>query len=256
MTYLERLNLFNRWLESNNLPGNAQLLFFRLLNVFNRAGWPDQVQVDTRKLMVMADVDSKGAAYRARNRLVEAGWLEYARGKKGAPTAYRLFENGNKYFLSDFTTESATEFATEFATENATENATHIKTKTRDRDIYSSSEPARAASDGEPAPSAKPGRSRRVYGHDELPYKAAAYLSRRCCENVPWLKPADERQLQQWADSFRLLHERDGYDWQLINDVLIWSQQDPFWQQNIRSGRNFREKFTTLVARSHGGGRQ
>ena len=39
MTYLDYLNGFNRWLESGNLPGGSQLMYFKLLNVFNRAGW-------------------------------------------------------------------------------------------------------------------------------------------------------------------------------------------------------------------------
>ena len=109
MTYIEYLNEFNQWLESNALPGNAQLMYFKLLNVFNKAGWPEYVQVDSLRLMLMVDC-KKDAAYRAREKLKEAGFISYKRGKKGAPTLY---------FLSDKTTE------------NATENATHIKTKTK-----------------------------------------------------------------------------------------------------------------------------
>lgn len=121
MTYIDYLNSFNQWLESNTLPGNAQLLFFRLLNVFNRAGWPEYVQVDTRRLTILADCE-KDAAYRARDKLCDAGFLNYRKGKKGSPTIY---------FLSDKTTESTTETATESATETATVSATHIKTKTK-----------------------------------------------------------------------------------------------------------------------------
>lgn len=121
MTYIDYLNEFNQWLESNNLPGNAQLLYFRLLNVFNRAGWPDHVQVDTRRLTILAECE-KDAAYRARDRLKDAGFLYYRKGKKGSPTSY---------FLS----YRATENATVSATENATENATHIKTKKKTKNI-------------------------------------------------------------------------------------------------------------------------
>lgn len=123
MTYIDYLNSFNQWLESNTLPGNAQLLFFRLLNVFNRAGWPEYVQVDTRRLTILADCE-KDAAYRARDKLCDAGFLNYRKGKKGSPTIY---------FLSDKTTESTTETATVSATESATVSATHIKTKTKNK---------------------------------------------------------------------------------------------------------------------------
>ena len=52
MTYIDYLNDFNRWLESGNLPGGSQLMYFKLLNVFNRAGWPEYVQVDMQSCVI------------------------------------------------------------------------------------------------------------------------------------------------------------------------------------------------------------
>ena len=66
MTYIDYLNDFNRWLESGNLPGGSQLMYFKLLNVFNRAGWPEYVQVDNLRMMLMIGVESKQAVVRAR----------------------------------------------------------------------------------------------------------------------------------------------------------------------------------------------
>ena len=82
MTYLDYLNGFNRWLESGNLPGGSQLMYFKLLNVFNRAGWPEYVQVDNLRMMLMIGVESKQAVVRAREKLVEAGFIEFQKGKK------------------------------------------------------------------------------------------------------------------------------------------------------------------------------
>ena len=58
-TYIDYLNDFNRWLESGNLPGGSQLMYFKLLNVFNRAGWPEYVRVDNLRMMLMIGVESK-----------------------------------------------------------------------------------------------------------------------------------------------------------------------------------------------------
>lgn len=58
-TYIDYLNDFNRWLESGNLPGSSQLMYFKLLNVFNRAGWPEYVRVDNLRMMLMIGVESK-----------------------------------------------------------------------------------------------------------------------------------------------------------------------------------------------------
>lgn len=84
MTYIDYLNDFNRWLESGNLPGGSQLMYFKLLNVFNRAGWPEYVQVDNLRMMLMIGVESKQAVVRAREKLVETGFIEFQKGKKEA----------------------------------------------------------------------------------------------------------------------------------------------------------------------------
>lgn len=36
MTYIDYLNRFNRWSESNDLPVFAVVLYYRLLDKFNR----------------------------------------------------------------------------------------------------------------------------------------------------------------------------------------------------------------------------
>ena len=87
MTYIDYLNEFNRWIENNHLTLPAQVLYFRLLNVFNRAGWPEWVPVDTIRLQVMTNGLSKPSAYRARDELVKAGFIRYQQGKKGARAA-------------------------------------------------------------------------------------------------------------------------------------------------------------------------
>lgn len=125
--YIDYLNQFNLWLESNTLPGNAQLLYFRLLNVFNRAGWPEQVRVDTLRMMQMIDSMDKRTVYRARDKLAEAGFIAYEKGVKGKPTLFTLRFIGCKN-----PTESGTESGTKNSTKCGTKNGTHIKTLEED----------------------------------------------------------------------------------------------------------------------------
>lgn len=124
--YLDYLNAFNHWLESNTLPGNAQLLYFRLLNVFNRAGWPEHVRVDTLRMMQMTDSLDKRTVYRARDKLAEAGFITYEKGVKGKPTLFTLQSIWRKNL-----TESGTESGTKSSTKCGTKNGTHIKTKSK-----------------------------------------------------------------------------------------------------------------------------
>lgn len=123
MTYLDYLNDFHRWLESGTLPGSSQLMYFKLLNVFNRAGWPEYVRVDNLRMMVMIGAESKQAVIRARDKLVESGFVEFQKGKKGSPSRYYLGKGSHNV------TENATESVTVSATESVTENVTHNKTE-------------------------------------------------------------------------------------------------------------------------------
>lgn len=123
MTYLDYLNDFHRWLESGTLPGSSQLMYFKLLNVFNRAGWPEYVRVDNLRMMVMIGAESKQAVIRARDKLVESGFVEFQKGKKGSPSRYYLGKGSHNV------TENATESVTVSDTESVTENVTHNKTE-------------------------------------------------------------------------------------------------------------------------------
>ncbi|WP_322176670.1 hypothetical protein [Acutalibacter caecimuris] len=131
MTYIDYLNDFNHWLESNTLPGNAQLLYFKLLNVFNRAGWPEQVRVDTLRLMQMTDSMDKRTVYRARDKLAEAGFITFEKGVKGKPTQFTLQAIGRKN-PTESGTQSSTKNGTKRSTKCGTENGTHIKTLDKD----------------------------------------------------------------------------------------------------------------------------
>ena len=117
MTYIDWLNEFNRWLENNDLPCNSQLMFFKLLHIFNRAGWPESVQVDNLRMMLLIGAESKGTVIRARDKLIAAGFIEFQAGKKGSPNCYRL----------KIRSQNVTTNATTSETESATTNEPLIK---------------------------------------------------------------------------------------------------------------------------------
>lgn len=104
------------------------------------------------------------------------------------------------------------------------------------------------SADAEPNPPLSP--PTRHYEHDEIPYMAARYLARRIHKNFPAAKKTPESTLQKWADTFRLLNEVDGYDEDLISDVLAWSQDNEFWRKNVLSAEKFRKQFLRLLAES------
>ena len=100
MDYLREIVAFERWTETNHLPASSQLLWYKLMSLCNRAGWPEWVTVDNLRLMAMTGSGSKNTFLLSRDRLVEAGLLEIRRGKKGSPNRYRILslcEKGSNF---------------------------------------------------------------------------------------------------------------------------------------------------------------
>ena len=117
MDYLREINLFERWLESNYLANDAQLMWYRLMALANKACWPEWVQVDNLRLMTLIQARSQSTMLKHRDKLVEIGRIVYQKGGKGNPNKYKL--------IPFYTTYSAKN-----DTPNDTPNDTHIKTKT------------------------------------------------------------------------------------------------------------------------------
>lgn len=133
MSYMEILNDFHRWLRSNYLPGNARLLYYSLLAVFNEAGWPESIQVDNYRLMSMIDVRTERVAISARDKLVDIGFIRYSRGKKGCPNTYFLTRNTIEK-VSQFDSESGSVSGSVSVSQFDSQLCSHIKTKTKTKE--------------------------------------------------------------------------------------------------------------------------
>ena len=58
--------------------------------------------------------------------------------------------------------------------------------------------------------------------------------------------------LQKWSEHIEKLHRIEKRDYPEIEDVIIWSQQNDFWQNNILSTQKLREKFSNLYLQMKG----
>lgn len=97
MGYIDYINAFNRWVEDSNPSDKVIVLYYGLLDLFNRRRWPDWAGIDNRRLLMLARTSDKGVAHRARDVLAEAGFIEFVRGdRRGKATEYRLLEYGGR----------------------------------------------------------------------------------------------------------------------------------------------------------------
>ena len=96
------------------------------------------------------------------------------------------------------------------------------------------------------------GKKTPTFDHAHKAYKCATYLDAKVCDLMPNKKAADEVTLQKWADAFDKTNRINGYEWDLIGEVLEFSQEDDFWKTNILSGDKFRKQFDQLYAKMRG----
>ena len=94
----------------------------------------------------------------------------------------------------------------------------------------------------------RPRSDKPKYGPDDLPYQVAEHLLRRIRGHNPDFKQPN---LQHWANDVRLAHERDKRDYDKLNHMVDWCQDDDFWQGNILSAKKLREKYDQLAAQAN-----
>lgn len=99
MSYIELINAFEKWLETNYLPNLAQLLWYKLVALFNKAGWSEWIAVDNHRLMALLGIKREATFISYRDKLIEAGLFEYQKGKKGSPNKYKI----NTYIFESIT---------------------------------------------------------------------------------------------------------------------------------------------------------
>ena len=90
MDYIKEINAFERWCENNYLPISSQLLWYKIMQRFNRNGWCEWVSVDNLTLMAAMQMSREATFIKARDELIKAGLMEYQKGKKGTPNRYRM----------------------------------------------------------------------------------------------------------------------------------------------------------------------
>lgn len=92
MSYIDIINAFERWLTTNHLPSGSQLLYYKLLMLFNKCAWQEWISADNKRLMSEIKVKREETFIKLRQSLIDKGLIEYKKGRKGSPGKYRLKE--------------------------------------------------------------------------------------------------------------------------------------------------------------------
>lgn len=106
MDYIKQLNAFDNWLEYNDLDITAQVMWYKLMSIANKSGWQKELSIANTKLMAKLEIDKK-AVINCRNRLIQAGLIEYkSRGTKKAGIYKIRVLYSDKKETNDYTNKS------------------------------------------------------------------------------------------------------------------------------------------------------
>ena len=81
---------FYCWLETNYLQVQSQLLFLKLIHLFNMSSWSEWLAVDNQRMMSLVQTKREQTFIDWRDRLIEKKLIFYKKGKKGSPNKYKL----------------------------------------------------------------------------------------------------------------------------------------------------------------------
>ncbi|HHZ95131.1 MAG TPA: DUF1376 domain-containing protein, partial [Flavobacteriales bacterium] len=125
---------------------------------------------------------------------------------------------------------------------NANASKTHSDGNTNHKPLTTNQEPS-----NNPLVEEKPQRSK--FKFSDVDYECAGWIYSLVIKVAPASKKPN---LENWANTIRLMRELDKLTHDDISQVFTWANQDSFWSANILSAAKLREKFPQLQAKMKG----
>ena len=130
--YIDEINAFHSWLQINELPASAIVLWYSLMHFCNKTGWKKRFNIPISKLQ--ADTNLKKATlYRARNALEDSGLIKVIH-RKGRQSALYILHPVTSHFVSQYETQNETQnpVVSQYETQNETIPRHRLLDKTKD----------------------------------------------------------------------------------------------------------------------------
>ncbi len=97
MNYLKELILFDDWFETNPLTSSCITVWFALMRIANKSGWPDKFAVTTSILEFRTGL-KRDAIFNARNRLQQVGRIRWISRSGGQCAVYEIIPFDSESF--------------------------------------------------------------------------------------------------------------------------------------------------------------
>lgn len=252
--YCKVVNALAEGLASHPLTSIQQRVVWAVIRMTYGWGKPK----DTIAAIQLAEVSGlrRQQCSTALNQLIEAGVIIREGGSRSPIkintkiSQWNFPEKATKGLIKErVTTKHALCSVNSNCGHSTNSNSVHTKDK-RNKDkntAYSSSE---NLPDLSPEKTVRPdaaiqNKSGTQYG-DEVDLEISELIAKAVDSKLEQDAPA-KRNMAGWANTVRLMRERDGRDPAAIRALFAWAHSDPFWSQNILSPSKLRDKWSQLA---------
>lgn len=235
MNYLKESMAFYDFAELNQMSTGQIALWHALLDVNNKSKWQEWFTVANIALQLHSGLSESGIKA-ARNKLKQLGLIDFKpRGTKA--TAYHLKSLTSQESSEDSSGVSVGINSVVKTGASDGSSSALVKRNETKRNETITSDKSKTTSHKKRV---------RKFAEDSTEMKLALYLFAKIKQNNPEHKSLTDSQKQKWADSIRLMIERDKRTPQQIHNMIDWCQADDFWKQNILSTAKLRKQYDTM----------
>ena len=107
MNYIREINAFMDWLEINPLEATTQALWFHIMAIANKSGWPEWFTIANLTLMARVNI-SENTLIKHRNILIQKGRILYKNQGKQKAGKYKLIPFTSKNEVNHSVKDSVT----------------------------------------------------------------------------------------------------------------------------------------------------
>ncbi len=229
------ISLFHALLDLKNFD------MMRAHNMGIKKSWADAIDPTSDTLRLYSGLSASGIV-KARSKLKQLGFIDFKSRGHRKSTVYKLFDPENNE-INNESVDKSNDISSDTSSDNSVDTSNdnsvalnRYRNRTRNR--------IRNNTSGKSGTSHK--KAVRKFAEDSTEMKLALYLFAKIKKNNPEHKSLTDSQKQKWADSIRLMIERDKRTPQQIHNMIDWCQADDFWKQNILSTAKLRKQYDTM----------
>lgn len=240
MNYLMESKAFYASIELNQLSTGQIALWHALLDINNQVQWQEWFSVPNIVLQLHTGLSVQGIN-KSRNVLKQLGYIDFKTSGNRKATKYHLLTLLSTNSSSNSSNNSSSNSSKNGSNNSSSNSSTLNKQNKTKQNKTNNSDKSQATRH----------HTQQKFADDSVEMQLAMHLFAKIKENNPDHKELTDSQKQKWADSIRLMIERDNRSPKQIKNMVDWCQADSFWKTNILSTAKLRKQYDAMKVKAN-----